>query len=96
MSAAPSRWLATRDIFVHDLVLPREFVPAGHDDEVVEHRLVSLSDAARLIANTEGTDVLTADASLVIVDCLLRHGLIPCDASDFLALDALRHPPMEP
>jgi 8-oxo-dGTP pyrophosphatase MutT (NUDIX family) len=88
--------LQRETIFVHDLILPREFVPAGHDDEVVEHRLISLRDAARLIGNTEGTDVVTADASLVIVDCLMRHGLISCDAPDFLALEALRHPPMEP
>jgi hypothetical protein len=40
--------------------------------EAVEHRLVSLLDAARLIANEEGPDGVTADASLVVLDFLLR------------------------
>ncbi|MCC7326347.1 MAG: DUF4743 domain-containing protein [Burkholderiales bacterium] len=60
-------------IFVHDLWLPDAFVPANQDGEAVEHRRVTLSDAARLIANDRGPDVVTADASLVVLDCLLRH-----------------------
>ena len=79
-------------IFVHDLHLPFEFVPEGRDGEVVAHRLVSLADAASLIAHGEGPEVVTADASLVILDCLLRHGMIAPDAPDYLALEALRHP----
>ena len=37
-------------------------------------------------------DVVTADASLVIVDCLLRRGPIAPDVPGYLALEALRHP----
>jgi 8-oxo-dGTP pyrophosphatase MutT (NUDIX family) len=86
--------LQRETIFVHDLWLPADFVPAGQDGEVVEHRLVSLPEAARLIANTSGDDVVTADAALVVLDCLMRQGLIAPDARQFLALDALRHPPL--
>ena len=57
-----------------------DFVPACQDGEVVEHRLVPLDDAGALIANDAGPDVVTADASLVILDCLLRHGAIAPDA----------------
>jgi hypothetical protein len=40
------------------------------------------------------TDDITADASLVIVDFLLRHGHVPPDDPSFGVLDALRHPPV--
>ena len=82
-------------IFVHDLLLPPDFIPTGQDGEVVDHRLIPLVEAARLIANADGDDVVTADASLVILDCLIRRGMIAPDAPEFLALDALRHPSIE-
>jgi 8-oxo-dGTP pyrophosphatase MutT (NUDIX family) len=84
--------LQRETIFVHDLALPAEFRPAGIDGEVVEHRLVGLRDAARIISHAEGPDLATADSSLVILDYLLRHGAIPRDAPEYAALDALRHP----
>jgi 8-oxo-dGTP pyrophosphatase MutT (NUDIX family) len=80
-------------IFVHDLWLPFDFVPAGQDGEVVEHRLVPLCDVGPLIANAEGPDVVTADAALVMLDCLVRNGAIAPDAPAYGALEALRHPP---
>ena len=83
--------LQRETIFVHDLRLPADFVPAGQDGEVVAHRLVSLPEAAELIAHAAGPDVVTADASLVVLDCLLRHGAVDADAPDYLALAALRH-----
>ena len=84
--------LQRETIFVHDLWLPADFLPAGEDGEVVEHRRVGLGEAARLIGLREGPDLVTADASLVVLDALLRHGAIPADAPAYLALDALRHP----
>ena len=88
--------LQRESIFVHDLALPAEFTPAGQDGEVVDYRLVAIEDAARLVTNAEGSDVVTADASLVIADCLLRRGLIAPDLPDYLALESLRHPPLRP
>lgn len=88
--------LQRETIFVHDLFLSRETLPQGQDDEVVAHRRVTITDAANLIANTQGEDVMTADASLVILDCLMRHGAIAPDLPEYLALDALRHPSMDP
>lgn len=82
--------LQRETIYAYDLTLPLDFVPAGQDGEVVEQRLVPLEQAAQLIANRSGEDVVTADASLVIADCLIRHGVIPADAPEFAALDALR------
>jgi hypothetical protein len=53
---------------------------------------VPLFDVGPLIANADGRDVVTADAALVMLDCLLRHGAIAPDAPGYLALDALRRP----
>lgn len=83
-------------IYAHDLLLPADFVPVAQDGEVVGQQLVTLDDAAQLIANVSGPDVVTADASLVIIDCLLRRGFVPADAPEFLALAALGHPRLEP
>jgi 8-oxo-dGTP pyrophosphatase MutT (NUDIX family) len=85
--------LQRETIFVHDLWLAAEFIPAGQDGEVAGHRLVPLFDVGPLIANADGPDVVTADAALVMLDCLLRHGVITPDAPDYGALEALRHPP---
>ena len=82
--------LQRETIFVHDLALSRHFAPINQDGEVVEHRRVDLYEAARLIAIDSGPDEVTVDASLVVLDLLLRSGAIAPDASDYLALDALR------
>ena len=65
--------LQRETIFVHDLALPAHFVPANQDGEAIEHRLVTLAEAARLIAATEGPDVVTVDASVVVLDFLRRY-----------------------
>jgi 8-oxo-dGTP pyrophosphatase MutT (NUDIX family) len=66
-------------VHVHDLWLPRDFRPANQDGEAVEHRQVPLEALPALLANAEGPDVLTADASLVALDALLRLGAIDAD-----------------
>ena len=84
--------LQRETIFVHDLWLHIDFVPMSQDGEVTEHRLVPLLATALLIGHRTGTDVVTADAALVVLDCLLRHGAVTPDAQDYLVLEALRHP----
>lgn len=66
--------LQRETIFVHDLALPAHFVPVNQDGEAIEHRLVTLAEAARLIAATTGPDVVTVDASVVVLDYLVRCG----------------------
>ena len=65
--------LQRETVFVHDLSLPEAFVPHNQDGEAVEHRLVGLADAARLVAHEGGPDEVTIDASAVVLDYLLRH-----------------------
>ena len=78
-------------IFVHDLWLPADFAPANQDGEAVGHRQVALDEAARLIAVAGGPDEVTADASLVVLDFLLRHDAIAATSPSFAGLGALRH-----
>jgi 8-oxo-dGTP pyrophosphatase MutT (NUDIX family) len=82
--------LQRETIYVHDLWLPPDFVPANQDGEAVEHSLCAPEEIISVIA----TDDITADASLVIVDFLLRHAHVPPDDPSFGILDALRHPPV--
>lgn len=77
-------------LYVHDLALASDFVPRPQDGEAVEHRCVSCAEAARLVAQDKGQDVVTVDASLVVVDFLLRHGALAPDAGDYSALARLR------
>ena len=79
-------------IFTHDLMLPASFTPANQDGEAVAHRRVTLPEVARLIALDRDPDEVTADASLVAVDCLLRHRAVAADSPWFGRLSALRQP----
>ena len=82
--------LQRETLFVHDLALPSDFVPENQDGEAMEHRLVSLDEAARTIAVTQGHDEVTLDASLVVLDYLIRQGQIRPDQRCYAALAALR------
>ena len=77
-------------IHVHDLALPPDFAPVNQDGEVADFRLVDIEESAALIGNDRGEDVVTADASLVIADWLLRHGHVPPGSQAFALLTALR------
>ena len=78
-------------IFVHDLALPDDFVPVNQDGEVAGFRLATPREAAQLAANASGPDVVTADASLVIADWLMRRDHVSKDSPAWHALDQLRH-----
>ena len=88
--------LQRETIFVYDLELDAGFTPANQDGEAVEHRQLTMADAAKLIAVDDGDDAVTADASLVILDCLLRHGALGPDSRDIRALSAFRRAMLEP
>jgi 8-oxo-dGTP pyrophosphatase MutT (NUDIX family) len=80
--------LQRETIFVHDLWLPAAFAPRNQDGEVTGYRLVDFAEAARLIGVAGGPDEVTADASLVALDCLLRNGALSADAPEWAALRA--------
>jgi 8-oxo-dGTP pyrophosphatase MutT (NUDIX family) len=74
-------------IFIYDVPLPQDFVPHNQDGEVAEH---VLAGPAQLIAWLRAGEV-TIDASLAMLDSLLRHRWLAPDAAP--GLDALFAPP---
>lgn len=76
-------------IFVYDLPLPHDFVPRNQDGEVAEHRLAGAAEVIGWLAAGEAT----MDASLAILDSLLRHRALAADAVP--GIDALFAPPLE-
>jgi len=82
--------LQRETIFAYDLDLPADFRPVNQDGEATGHRLVDADDAARAIAIDSGPDEVTVDASLVVLDFLLRNGRIGSGEPLLDALAALR------
>jgi 8-oxo-dGTP pyrophosphatase MutT (NUDIX family) len=81
-------------LFVHDLMLPPEFVPRNQDGEAIEHRLVTLDEAARTIAADSGDDEVTVESSLAVLDYLVRQGEIRPDQPRYARLAGLLHRPL--
>jgi hypothetical protein len=60
-------------LFCYDLVLPADFRPVPNDDEVVGFELWSLERLADTVATT---DTFKFNVNLVVIDLLIRRGLI--------------------
>jgi len=71
-------------LFVHDLWLPEDFKPSNQDGEVAEIRRLPLEDVLEQILLGE----FTMDAGTVMIDGLLRQGILPPE--DPLYLEILR------
>jgi len=71
-------------LFVHDVWLPEDFKPANQDGEVAEIRLMRLEEAVELVLQGE----FTLDAGTVMIDGLLRQGIL--QPEDPLYLELLR------
>lgn len=93
---AQPQGLQRETVFVYDLMLDANFMPANQDGEAFEHRRLTLAAAAGLIAAGGRDDAITADASLVILDCLLRHSALGADSPERRALSALRYAALDP
>src|SRR5512144_1154094 len=81
-----------RDVlYVYDLALPRDFVPVNHDGEIAEFRLWPIR---RVLETVRDTDDFKFNCALVVIDFLIRHGVIaPDEEPDYLALvRGLRRP----
>jgi 8-oxo-dGTP pyrophosphatase MutT (NUDIX family) len=83
--------LQRETVFVHDLDLPPDFQPVNQDGEATEHRLVDMTEAARTIAVDTGPDEMTVDASVVVLDFLIRNGDIRRGQAQSRALGELRY-----
>ena len=70
-------------IFTHDLILPESFTPQNQDGEVSEFTRVSIAEILDMLKTPQQ---FTVDASLVIIDCLLRRGYLGAERDDYLDL----------
>jgi len=59
-------------IIAHDLELPADFSPVNQDGEVVEFRLVAVTEVAQLLKCAGGEREMTVDAALVALAYLER------------------------
>ncbi|MCY4396544.1 MAG: DUF4743 domain-containing protein [Rhodospirillaceae bacterium] len=69
--------------FCFDLELPPDFVPRNTDGEIESFALWPIERVAETVAETRE---FKDNCNLVIVDFLIRHGFIPPDNPDYVAL----------
>jgi 8-oxo-dGTP pyrophosphatase MutT (NUDIX family) len=86
--------LGIRDdvLFVYDLELPAGFVPKANDGEIVEFALMP---AETVIDRVRTTDDFKFNVNLVILDFVLRHGLLGVEDPEYLAVASGLHRPLE-
>jgi 8-oxo-dGTP pyrophosphatase MutT (NUDIX family) len=73
-----------RDVlYCYDLELPPDFEPRNADGEVEEFMLLPIEEVARLVRQT---DDFKLNCNLVVIDFLVRHGLLDGAAPGYLDL----------
>ncbi len=77
------RGLKPDTIYCYDLELPEDIRPRCNDDEVASFERLPAAEVMRII---EHSDDFKLNCNLVIIDFLIRHGLIGPDHPDYLAL----------
>lgn len=70
-------------MFCFDLELPADFVPENTDGELSDFYLWPAEKVAAIVRDTEE---FKFNCNLVVIDFLIRHGLIPPDHPDFVDL----------
>ncbi len=63
-------------LFVYDLELPADIIPANRDGEVERFELWP---ATRVLETIRGTDDFKFNVNLVVIDFLIRHGILDPD-----------------
>lgn len=70
-------------LFVFDVELPVEFTPVCHDGEIMEFSLWPIDE---VMARVRDTDDFKFNCALVVIDFLIRWGLIGPEEDDYVAL----------
>ncbi len=86
--------LGIRDdvLFVYDLEVPVDFTPRNSDGEIVEFRLMPAPEVVDIVRRS---DEFKFNVNLVILDFALRHGLIPVDDPEYVAVATGLHRPLD-
>jgi isopentenyldiphosphate isomerase len=69
--------------FCYDLELPADFTPDCHDGELEGFTLMPIEEVAALVRDTEQ---FKFNCNLVIIDFLVRHGLLGPEEPDYVAI----------
>lgn len=77
------RGLKPDTIYCYDLELPHDVSPRCNDDEVASFQLLPATEVMRIV---DTSDAFKLNCNLVIIDFLMRHGLIGPEHPDYLAL----------
>ena len=78
-------------LYTYDLELPETFQPCNQDGEVEEFQLMSTAEVVRLVAET---DEIKTNCNLVVLDFLVRHGVLRADQAYYAELvEGLRRSP---
>jgi 8-oxo-dGTP pyrophosphatase MutT (NUDIX family) len=75
--------------FCYDLELPGDFTPVCRDGEIAEFKLLPIAEVAALVRDT---DEFKFNCNLVIIDFLVRHGLLGPEERDYVAIVHGLHP----
>jgi 8-oxo-dGTP pyrophosphatase MutT (NUDIX family) len=67
-------------MYCYDLELPEHFLPVNTDGEVESFQLLPVEEVAEIVRTS---DQFKANCNLVIIDFLIRHGLIGPDDKDY-------------
>lgn len=77
-------------MYCYDLELPPDFIPRCTDGEVESFQRLPTAEVARLVRET---DAFKPNCNLVVIDFLIRHGLLSPEDPDYLPiLQGLRSP----
>ena len=79
-------------LFCYDLDCPKDYAPKNNDGELVSFEL---RDAEEVIAQARAGDDFKFNVNLVLIDFGLRHGVIPPDDREYLALTTGIHRPLD-
>lgn len=70
-------------MFCYDMELPDDFTPVNADGEIAEFYRYPAEEVARIV---DTTFEFKFNCNLVIIDFLIRHGVIPPEHPDYMAL----------
>ncbi len=76
-------------LYCYDLALPDDFIPQTNDDEVECFYLWEIEKVAQLV---ESSNQFKLNCNLVIIDFLIRHGIITPEHPDYIDIQVQLHP----
>ncbi|MCB1734258.1 MAG: DUF4743 domain-containing protein [Gammaproteobacteria bacterium] len=77
-------------LYCYDLELPADFQPTPEDGEVESFQLLPIEEVAEIVRDTEE---FKPNCNLVVIDFLIRHGVLGPDDPDYVDLITGLHPP---